>query len=99
MENTIQFPSITKFIISFILICILGLFLGMPFPAGINAVGKKEKALVAWAWGINAYATTLGSVFSLIIAVTFGFNVVMLVAAACYIISFLCMPSMMKKTD
>ncbi|OGF61432.1 MAG: hypothetical protein A2Y62_12055 [Candidatus Fischerbacteria bacterium RBG_13_37_8] len=89
MEHTIQFPSMVKFCISFLFICVLGLFLGMPFPAGVHLVGLKEKSLVAWAWGINSYATVLGSVFALILAITFNFHVVMIVAALCYCMSFL----------
>jgi len=89
IENTIQLPASVKFLLSFIYICILGLFLGMPFPAGIHLVGRKEKSLVAWAWGINSYATVLGSIAALIIAITFSFNVVMAVAACCYFMSFI----------
>lgn len=88
IENTIQYPVAVKFLISFVFICILGLFLGMPFPAGIHLVGMKEKSLVAWAWGINSYATVLGSIGALIIAITFNFNAVMGLAAACYLMSF-----------
>ncbi len=89
MEKTIQFPSLIKFLITFVCLFIIGIFLGMPFPTGINLVGQKDKHLVAWAWGINAYGTVMGSVFSLIIAITFGFNIVILLAAIAYCLSYL----------
>ncbi len=96
IENTIHLPSGIKFLFSFIFIFILGLFLGMPFPAGIHLVGQKEKSLVAWAWGINSYATVLGSIAALIIAITFSFNIVMAVAAVCYFMSFLASSKLSK---
>jgi len=96
MEKTIQFPSLIKFLLTFICLFIIGVFLGMPFPTGINIVGQKDKHLVAWAWGINAYGTVMGSVFSLIIAITFGFNIVILSAVIAYSLSYLSIYKMVR---
>jgi hypothetical protein len=42
-------------------------------------------ALIPWAWGINGAAFVLGSILTVVIAVNFGFNQALIVAAGLYI--------------
>ena len=63
----------------------LGLLLGMPFPIGVRIVAKEAPALVPWGWGVNGFCTVIGSVGALILAMAFGFKVVLFVAGLCYL--------------
>ena len=63
----------------------LGLLLGMPFPIGVRIVAKEAPALVPWGWGVNGFCTVIGSVGAQILAMAFGFKVVLLVAGVCYL--------------
>ncbi len=78
-----------RVLVSLALISPLGFLLGMPFPNGLRIVAEEAPALVPWAWGVNGFFTVIGSVATSILAMAFGFRVVLTVAAACYLIAFI----------
>jgi predicted membrane-bound spermidine synthase len=63
----------------------LGLALGMPMPTGMRLLGARAPELVPWAWGVNGAASVLGSVAAVALAMRWGFDVVLLGAAALYL--------------
>jgi MFS family permease len=65
----------------------LGVLLGMPFPTGLRIVAEEAPTLVPWAWGVNGFSTVIGSVGAMILAMVFGFRLVLAVAGACYLAS------------
>jgi hypothetical protein len=73
--------------ISVALIVPLGFLLGMPFPSGLCIVAEEVPALVPWAWGVNGFFTVLGSISSVILAMAFGFRIVLAAAATCYLLA------------
>ncbi len=66
-----------------------GLFLGMAFPVGLTWTSQNFPGFVPWAWGMNGYATVIGSVLSVILALNFGFRAVLLIAVAIYLLAYL----------
>ena len=68
----------------------LGFLMGMPFSLGmrlINTSGASEaerKKLIAWAWGMNGYATVIGSAATVFLALVAGFQAVLLLAVLVY---------------
>ncbi len=62
----------------------LGLLVGMPFPSGLRMAGRRLPAAVPTLWGLNAIAAVAGSVLASAIAMTFGFQAVLLVGAGMY---------------
>ena len=75
--------------ISLMLVAPLGFALGMPLPLGLRQVNTQSTSLGAWAWGINAFFTVVGTVLALMLGMMFGFRVVLLLAALCYLAAFL----------
>ena len=61
-----------------------GVVLWMFFPLGLRVVQALDTHLVPWAWGINACATVVGTIASAMLAMSFGFDVVMLGATLLY---------------
>ncbi len=59
----------------------------MPFPTGLRIVAEEAPTLVPWAWGVNGFSTVIGSVGAMILAMVFGFRIVLAVAGACYLAS------------
>ena len=74
-----------KILVSVVLIAPLAFFMGMPFPLGIERLRRNLPHLIAWAWGINGYASVVGAILATCLAVAFGFNTVILLAIAVYI--------------
>ena len=81
--------KVTRFVISGILIAPLGLVLGIPFPLGIRILGDRSQQMIAWAWGLNAYMTVVGSIVTIVLALLFGFRANFLIALALYVAGFL----------
>jgi predicted membrane-bound spermidine synthase len=69
ISSFIHLALIWRIFITFILIFIPGFLMGMFFPTGIEYLGRKQKSMIGWAWGSNAFATVLGSVMTVIIAI------------------------------
>ncbi|PID57431.1 hypothetical protein CSB45_07890 [candidate division KSB3 bacterium] len=75
-----------RILISILMIFPLGLVMGMPFPLGITLVNhSSNQRLIPWVWGINGYATVIGSVLCVILALSFGFKAVIYFACAIYL--------------
>jgi len=80
-------PDVVKVMISISLIAPLAFFMGMPFPLGLKDVAGIAPDFVAWAWGLNGFASVLSAVSATILAIEFGFTVVILAALVCYLLA------------
>ena len=90
---SVSFPM--RMALSILFILPAGFFMGMPFPIGLSWTARHHPEFVAWAWGINGYATVIGSVLSVILALNFGFHAVLIIACLIYLLAFV----MLKKTQ
>ena len=68
-----------------VLIFPLGALMGMPFPAGLRRLSETAASWTPWAWGINGCASVSGAVLGTLLAMHFGFSVLVLVAAGAYL--------------
>ncbi len=84
LEWTIGLPLIVKGLLSFLIIAPPAFFMGMPFPLGLRYVSSRNESHVSWAWGINGCMSVVSTALATIIAVEFGFVVVMVCAAVAY---------------
>jgi hypothetical protein len=84
IEWTIGMPLVIKGLISFIIIAPPAFFMGFPFPLGLRYLSSRNEGHIPWAWGINGCLSVVSTVLATIIAVEFGFLVVMVCAAAVY---------------
>ena len=67
----------------------LGLCLGAFMPIGIATVSKLSdhtQEYVAWSWAVNGFFSVISSVLATILAMTFGFSIVLLVAFLIYLV-------------
>jgi MFS family permease len=83
-------PLGVKFLVTFVVLAPLGICLGMFMPLGIGVVSELTDhgaEYVAWGWAVNGFASVIGSVLTTIIAMTFGFNTVLVLAVAVYLVA------------
>ena len=73
-----------KMLLSVFLIAPLAFFMGMPFPIGLKRVANSVPDFIPWAWGINGFASVLSASLATLLAIEFGFTVVVLFALGCY---------------
>jgi hypothetical protein len=77
-------PTFVKLFISALLIAPLAFCMGMPFPLGMARLGKTAPAFIPWVWGVNGCASVLSAVMATILAIHFGFTVVVILALMMY---------------
>jgi hypothetical protein len=85
-------PDSLRILVSVALIAPLAFFMGMPFPLGITRVGERTPNLIPWAWGINGCASVISAVLATLLAMHFGFTVVVLAAVILYGIAAASLP-------
>jgi spermidine synthase len=85
---TIDFGPQYKIGTAILLIAIPSFLMGLPFPSGIRVLDKTKPDHVPWAWGINAGLSVVATALATLIAVEKGFIVVMVLAAALYLLAF-----------
>lgn len=78
----VAFPF--KIMIAIVLLGVLGFFLGMPFPLGINYLSEKNTDDIPWAWALNGYFSVISTVLATIISVEAGYLLLLLIAAFIY---------------
>ena len=83
--------SSTRVIFAILLIMPVGILLGMPFPAGMEILGRRAHSLIPWAWGVNGFATVIGSVAGIILSMMNGFQSVLWIAIGVYLVCMVLM--------
>jgi hypothetical protein len=86
-DNVLGFKFSLKIVLTFLIIFPLGFFMGFPFPTGIRILEEEEKRLIPWSWATNAFSSVISSVFALLIALWGGYNLVLFLAAAGYLLA------------
>jgi hypothetical protein len=62
----------------------LALLMGMPFPLGLAWLEGNAPGLIPWAWAVNGCASVIASVLAAILALSFGFTVVLVLGGVMY---------------
>jgi len=75
------------------LIMPLAFAMGLPFSLGLARVAQITPQLIPWAWGVNGCASVISAVLATLLAVHWGFSVVMLAAVTLYGLASLWLPA------
>jgi MFS family permease len=83
-----HYPLMIKIVLSFVVIMPAGIFMGIPFPFGVSAVGSSAPDLISWAWAVNGCFSVIAPVLAVMLALSTGYQFVLLSAAAMYLLAF-----------
>ncbi len=86
-EPLIGVPTPVKLAVSMVLIALLATPMGMPFPLGLARLGEYAEKLIPSAWAINGCASVISAVLATLLAIHFGFTIVVLLAATLYLLA------------
>jgi hypothetical protein len=84
-DATLAAPLELRLLIAVAALAPPGLLMGMPFPKGLALLERGDSAIVAWAWGVNGAISVVASILAALLALSFGFFVVLAVGASCYV--------------
>ncbi len=80
-------PFTVRVVLTVLFVGIPAFFMGVPFPSGITYLKERDNTIVPWAWAINGCASVIGGSLAMMMAMTIGFNGVILTAGMCYILA------------
>jgi SAM-dependent methyltransferase len=82
-------PLWGRIVVAIAMIAPLGLAMGMPFPRGLKQTGEGSLPAPPFYWGLNGVMSVIGSVTTVFVALTWGFQAAMLMGSACYVLAAL----------
>jgi hypothetical protein len=77
-----------KVILGFILVMPAGILMGVPFPLGMSVLDSVAPGLIPWAWAMNGCFSVLAPVLAIMLALSAGFQFVLLFGATMYVLAF-----------
>jgi hypothetical protein len=83
-DATLRLPFAGRVGVTGLALFPLGALLGVPFPRGLTLVGRSTPALAPWVWAVNGCASVISAVLAAMLALTWGFSVVLWSAALAY---------------
>lgn len=86
---TLAWPTPARAALAALILLLVGFPMGMPFPLALRVVGEQGSAEVALGWAVNGLAAVVGSTAATAVALAWGFPLVHLVAAGCYLLAAL----------
>ncbi len=96
---TLGLPWLLRAAILVALIAPVSLALGMPFPLGLARAGTAGGGLLPWAWSLNGAFSVVATPLANLLAVQYGFDRVLLIAALLYVVTYLAYPSVRKSVQ
>jgi len=81
-----------RLLVAVTLIAPSAIFMGMPFPLGLSSLADDARELIPWAWGVNGCASVISAISAPLIAIHFGFSMVLSVALILYPVMYLLLP-------
>ncbi len=92
IDSLLSEDLFVRVLVALALLAPLGLCLGMFMPLGLRVVGglsDHADEYVAWAWAINGFFSVIGSVLTTMLAMSFGFRAVQMLALGVYALAVL----------
>jgi hypothetical protein len=81
---TLGWPAAGKLLVTLLMLAPPGLLMGVPFARGTQLVERMLPGLVPWAWAINGSASVISGVLAMMLALSWGYAVVLWVGAGAY---------------
>ena len=94
--STLNLPWAARALVLLALIAPVSVALGLPFPLGLARAGSAGGGLLPWAWALNGAFSVVATPLANLIAVQYGFDRVLLIAAVLYVVIVIAYPSIRK---
>jgi hypothetical protein len=76
-----------RFFLALSLLAPLAFLMGWPFPAGMSLLEQSSPTSLAWAWGINGFASVGAAPLTVLLAMSLGFRLVFALAVMAYLLA------------
>ena len=86
-QATLRLALAARITVAIISLLPLGILLGIPFAGGLRRVEELVPGAIPWVWAINGSASVISSILAVVLALSWGYRLVLAIAAACYLIA------------
>lgn len=100
-DALLSWPLFARIGVAFIVLAPLGVTLGLMMPLGLGAISALtdyHREYVAWGWAVNGFASITGAVATTLLAMMFGFNIVLMIAFVFYMVALLSLRVLTRPT-
>jgi len=87
--HTLQLSLSFRLALSLAALAPLGLLLGIPFAGGIANLKNSSLRAIPWVWAVNGSMSVVGSLAATIVALSWGYRIVLWAAAGCYALAWI----------
>ena len=98
VDAALGWPLVPRAAGAALLLAPLAILMGIPFPRGLAWLEGSASWLAPWAWAVNGCASVVSGVVAAILALSYGFTVVLLIGAACYAGAWAALPKTSRLT-
>jgi spermidine synthase len=84
-QTTFGLPLAGRVVVSALALAPLGALMGTPFPQGLAVAHRRAPGLLPWIWAVNGCASVVSAVLAPMVAISLGFQAVMLIGAGAYL--------------
>ncbi len=81
-----------RVLIALLVLAPLGFLLGIPFPRGVRHLSQTAPHGIPLAWGVNGFTSVLSAILATLLALSWGFTLVFVGAAAAYALALAGLP-------
>jgi hypothetical protein len=89
VDLTLAWPGALRVLLAIGILVPAGFVMGMPFPLLVRRLQERHPERIPWAWGVNGFASVVGSIGAVILGMVAGFTVVLLLGVLCYVLAAL----------
>ncbi len=89
VHTAATWPMTARMFLAVAMIAPAAFFMGMPFPSGLRRLEERHAPSLRWAWSLNAAASVMGSVVSVVLAIYLGLRATLLIGGAMYLVALL----------
>ncbi len=86
---TLSWPAALRVLMAVLILAPPGFVMGMPFPLLVRRLKASYPERIPWAWGVNGFASVVGSIGAVILGMTAGYTVVLICGVLCYLLAAL----------
>jgi hypothetical protein len=86
---TLAWPAALRVLLAVLILAPPGFVMGMPFPLLVRRLEATYPERIPWAWGVNGFASVVGSIGAVILGMTAGYTFVLLFGVLCYLLAAL----------
>lgn len=89
LEHTLAWPLAARIALAIASLFPLGAMMGIPFAGGLQWAEKASPGLTPWIWAVNGSASVVSSIGAAMLALSWGYRAVLMVAGGCYLAALL----------